>query len=159
VTDILALTAAIPTQRLRSGEILFDRGSAGTSIAVLLSGELHIELDGVRVSEVTMPGAVVGEIAALLGSPRTATVVAGSETTVRIVGDPDTLFAEHPGVALEVARQLAARLERLMVYLSDLREQYADSDGHLAVFDAVLGRIASRPPVTIEPGSDRSPDY
>jgi CRP-like cAMP-binding protein len=159
VTDILALTVAMPTRHLGSGEVLFDRGSAGTSIAVLLEGDLHIELDGVRVSEITTPGAVVGEIAALLGSPRTATVVAGSEATVRIVGDPDTLFAEHPAIALEVARQLASRLERLMVYLGDLRQQYADSDGHLAVFDAVLGRIASRPPVTIEPGSDRSPDY
>jgi CRP/FNR family transcriptional regulator, cyclic AMP receptor protein len=158
MTEILALTAAMPAHRLAPGEVLFERGDSGTSIAVL-EGQLLIELDGMRISEVAAPGAVVGEIGALLGSPRTATVVAGTETAVRLVGDADTLFVEHPEVALEIARQLASRLERLLVYLGDLREQYADSDGHLAVFDAVLGRIASRPPVTIEPGSDRSPDY
>ena len=33
------------------------------------------------------------------------------------------------------------------------------ADGHLSLIDSVLGRLASRPHVEIEPGSDRSPDY
>jgi hypothetical protein len=46
-----------------------------------------------------------------------------------------------------------------MAYLGDVRAQYADSDGHLMMIDSVLGRLASRAPVEIEPGSERAPDY
>jgi len=158
-SDILALTADMPHRRLAPREVLFEQGDDGASLAILVDGELHVELDGTQLFEVTAPGAIVGEIAALLNTGRTATVVAHRESTIRLVGDPGTLFADHPEIALEVARQLAGRLQRLLAYLGDLREQYADADGHLSVFDAVLARLASRPPVEIEPGSDRSPDY
>jgi len=157
--DILAITADMPVRRLLPGEVLFDRGDGGATVGVLIAGELHVELDGARLAEITTPGVIVGEIAALLGTARTATVVAHTESTVRLIGDPDSMFADHPEIALEVARQLAGRLQRLLAYLGDLRAQYADADGHLSVFDSVLGRIASRPPVEIQPGSDRSPDY
>ena len=60
---------------------------------------------------------------------------------------------------MELARQLAERLHRLTSYLGDVRAQYADAGGHLEMVDAILGRLASRPPVTIDGGSDRSPDY
>jgi CRP-like cAMP-binding protein len=106
-----------------------------------------------------VPGAFVGEIGALLGTARTASVVAMEPSSVRIIGDPETFFATHSDVALELARQLAARLQRLLAYLGDIRRQYADADGHLTMIDSVLGKLASRPTVDIEPGSDRSPDY
>ena len=57
------------------------------------------------------------------------------------------------------AEQLAGRLHRLVAYLADVRAQYADRDDHLGMLDAVLARLSSRPPVDIDPGSDRSPDY
>lgn len=41
----------------------------------------------------------------------------------------------------------------------DVRSQYADADGTVVVIDSVLGQLASRPTVDIEPGSDRAADY
>ncbi len=159
VNAVLELTASMPTRRIEPGEVLYDQGDDGPGVAVLVEGLLHVELDGNLLSEIAVPGAFVGEIAALLGSARTATVVAAEPSTVRLIGDPDAFFASHPDVALELARQLAGRLERLLAYLGDVRAQYADSEGHLSVFDSVLSRLASRPAVEIDPGSDRSPDY
>ena len=61
--------------------------------------------------------------------PRTARVVATEPTTVRSIGDPDALFfASHPELALELARQLAGRLHRLLAYLGDVRSQYRDAE-------------------------------
>jgi hypothetical protein len=80
-------------------------------------------------------------------------------STVRVIGDPDAFFSTHPEVGLELARQLAGRLHRLLSYLGDLQGQYAEQDGHLTVIGSVLGKLASRPTIDIEPGSDRSPDY
>ena len=159
-SEVLTLTADMPARRLEPGEELYGQGDDGdVGVAVLVDGALRVELAGTPLSDIDVPGAFVGEIGALLGTARTARVVATVPTTIRSIGDPDAFFASHPGLALELARQLAGRLHRLLAYLGDLRSQYADSDGHLGMVDSVLGRIASREPVEIEPGSDRSPDY
>ena len=78
---------------------------------------------------------------------------------MRVIGDPETFFASNPELALELARQLAGRLQRLIGYVADVRHQYADAEGHLGLVHDVLESLASRPPVEIEPGSDRAPDY
>lgn len=158
--DVLAVTAGMPDRQLAAGEVLFGQGEGdASSVAILVEGSLRVDLDGAHLSDVTVPGAFVGEIAALLGTTRTADVTATSDSTVRIIGDPDGFFATHPEIGLELARQLAGRLHRLLAYLGDVRAQYADAEGHLTMIDSVLGRLASRPPVDIDPGSDRSPDY
>jgi CRP/FNR family cyclic AMP-dependent transcriptional regulator len=157
--DVLTVTSGMPERRLAAGEVLFGQGEGDASVAVLVEGALQVDLDGAHLSDVTVPGGFVGEIAALLGTARTASVTATTASTVRIIGDPDAFFASHPEVGLELARQLAGRLHRLLAYLGDVRAQYADAEGHVTMIDAVLGRLASRPPVEIEPGSDRSPDY
>jgi CRP-like cAMP-binding protein len=158
--DILHLTEDMPTRRLAPGEVLYAQGDADSAdVAVFVDGLLRVELGGQQIDTFTTPGSFVGEIGALLGSSRTATVVAVEPSTVRLIGDPDAFFESHPRLALELARQLAGRLQRLLSYLGDLRAQYAHSDGHLSVIDAVLGRLATRPPVDIDPGSDRAPDY
>jgi CRP-like cAMP-binding protein len=157
---VLVVTAGMPERRLAAGDVLFGQGEGDArSVAVLVEGSLRVDLDGAHLSDVTVPGGFVGEIAALLGTTRTADVTARSDSTVRIIGDPDAFFASHPEIGLELARQLAGRLHRLLAYLGDVRTQYADAEGHVTMIDAVLGRLASRPPVEIEPGSDRSPDY
>lgn len=159
-SSVLSLTTGMPTLELAQGDVLYDQGDdGGRTVAVLVDGALRVELDDLTLAEVDVPGAFVGEIGALLGTARTARVVAARATTVRTIGDPDSFFATHPDLALELARQLASRLHRLLAYLGDVRTQYADEDGHLAVIDSVLGKLATRPPVEIEPGSDRSPDY
>ena len=158
--DVLRLTTQFEERRLEPGEVLFDQGdTAPTVVGVLVSGVLVVKLGGSVLTEINAPGAFVGEIGALLGSARSATVVAKEPSAVRLIGDPETFLDAHPELVLELARQLAGRLQRLLAYLGDIRSQYADADGHLAMVDSVLSRLASRPPVDIEPGSDRSPDY
>lgn len=150
----------MPERELAAGEVLFGQGDDGEgSVAVLVAGALRIELGDMHLADITAPGGFAGEMAALLGTERSATVRAVTPSTVRVVGDPDAFFASHPEVGVELARQLATRLQRLLAYLGDLRVQYADAEGHLNLIDSVLGRLAARPPVEIEPGSDRAPDY
>ena len=151
-SEVLALTADMPALQLAPGEVLYGQGDDGShSVAVLVDGTLRVELDDLTLSEIDAPGAFVGEIGALLGTPRTARVVATEQTTIRSIGNPDAFFASHP--------ELAGRLHRLLAYLGDVRSQYSDAEGHLSMIDSVLGKLATRAPVEIEPGSDRSPDY
>src|SRR3954469_22212512 len=143
----------MPGRRLEPGDVLYGQGDGSrVEVAVLVEGALRIELDGVALADITVPGSFVGEIGALLGTARSASVVSVDPSFVRVIGDPNTFFSTHSDVALELARQLAGRLQRLLAYLGDVRRQYADADGHLTMIDSVLGRLASRPPVDIEPG-------
>jgi CRP-like cAMP-binding protein len=159
-SEVLALTADLPPRHLAPGDELYRQGDeSDAGIAVLVDGSLRIELDDVVLSQIDAPGAFVGEIGALLGTPRTARVVATEPTTVRAIGDPSHFFASHPDLALELARQLAGRLQRLLAYLGDVRTQYRDAGDHLSMLDTVLGKLATRAPVQIEPGSDRAADY
>lgn len=156
----LVLTDDLPERVLETGELLFARhASDDSTVAVMVAGSLRVEIDGSPVAAITVPGSFVGEIGALLGIARTADVVADAPTTVRIIGDPHAFFDSYPSLALELARQLAGRLHRLTAYLDDVRTQFAGSEGHLTLVDSVLSRLATRPVVEIDGGSDRAPDY
>src|ERR1700712_5041953 len=124
---ILALTEEMPIRRLVADEVLYGQGDNSiVEVAVLVEGVLRVEQDGVALATITMPGAFIGEIGALLGTDRSATVVAGEPPTVRMSGHRDTFSAPPPSLAHELARQLAGRLHRLLAYLGDIRMQYAD---------------------------------
>ena len=157
--DVLALTEALPTRTLAAGELLFVEGESSSTVVVVVEGELVIESGGVVIARHTAPGTFVGEIGALLDQRRSATVTAATTTVVREIGDPPEFFATYPHLGLEVARQLAGRLHRLTAYIADVQLQFAGRDDHLGVFAELLTRIGARPPIDIEPGSDRSPDY
>jgi CRP-like cAMP-binding protein len=157
--DVLALTEDLPERTLAAGEAVYAEGEVSSTVLVLVDGELEIDRGGVVMIRHTMPGSFIGEIGALLDQPRSATVTASLPSVVREIGDPDQFFGAHPQLGLEVARQLAGRLFRLTAYVADVQRQFGDRDDHLGVFGEVLSRIAARPVIDIEPGSDRSPDY
>ena len=151
----------MPERRLDPDEVLFGQGDGEAgSVAVLVEGALRVDLDDTHLSDVTEPGGFVGEIGALLGHGAhrhghrdRARRPSGSSAT------PTRSSPPTPSSGSSWPASWPGRLHRLLAYLGDVRAQYADADGHLSVFDSVLGRLASRPHVDIEPGSDRSPDY
>ena len=53
---------------------------------------------------------------------------------------------------------LAGRLQTMVTYLVDVKQQYADASGHLGLVDDVLGQLTFGTAADVEPGSDRDPD-
>lgn len=157
--DVLALTADLPERSVAAGEVVFVEGDVASTVIVLVDGELEIERGDVVLNRHRVPGEFVGEIGALLDQPRSATVTAVVASVVREIGDPESFFAVHPQLGLEMARQLARRLHRVTAYVADVQRQFGDRDDHLGMFGDLLGRIAGRTAYDLEPGSDRSPDY
>ena len=103
---------------LPGGETLFRQGERADALYVITRGRLQIvvEMAGGRTRTVDAlgRGALIGEMALLLDDLRTATAVASRDSElVRIEkADFDRLIAEHPSIALEMARMLGARLKR-----------------------------------------------
>lgn len=104
-TDLLALDA---------GKALFNEGDSGDSMYVLMSGTADVVVHG-KVVESAQTGAILGELALIDNSPRSATVVATSDCNLVAI-DADRfrlLVKEVPDFALYVMRGMAARLRKV----------------------------------------------
>jgi CRP-like cAMP-binding protein len=97
-----------------AGDVIYDAGQAGESLFVIQAG--HVELmragaDGERVVARYGPGDFFGEIAVLLGRPRTTRAVAVGDARVLQL-DRETfegMCVERPEIALRVIQRLAQR--------------------------------------------------
>ena len=157
MADLLDLTQHLPEIELAAGEELLHEDTRTGSIWVLVSGSLHVIKDGVPINRISNPGAVFGEVAALMDSDHSATVVAASDARLRYARDGKEFLLGSPEVLLLVARGLASRLDLVTRYLADLRNQYAGTPG-LEMVSQVLGRLVERHGPPLQPGSARDPD-
>jgi predicted acylesterase/phospholipase RssA/CRP-like cAMP-binding protein len=103
---------------LAEGEALFRQGDPGDSLCVVVGGRLRISQQRPDGSSAVLdelgPGAMVGEIALLLGQTRSATGSAIEATTlVRLSRSGfDRLAETHPHATAELARAILPRLQR-----------------------------------------------
>src|SRR5512132_3522624 len=78
------IEGALEWFRLRSGELLFREGDAGDHVYIVVNGRLRVTtIDGdgrEHVLEEVGRGGAVGEIALLIGEPRSATIHAIRDT-------------------------------------------------------------------------------
>jgi CRP-like cAMP-binding protein len=125
---------------------------------VLLSGSVEVVKGEVQITTVAEPGAFLGEMSVLLGTPHTATVRALEPSSFHVVDDPLGFLQAHPAGAFELARLLARRLHFVNSYLVDLKRQFSDHGNHLSMVDEVLETLVHHHEPAAEAGSDRCPD-
>jgi CRP/FNR family transcriptional regulator, cyclic AMP receptor protein len=99
--------------------------------------------DDVTVAAASQPGVVFGEMAALLGTPHTATVRAVKPCAFYLVENARAFMESTPAVSLHICELLAGRLDSLNKYLVDVKHQFEGHD-HLCMVDEVLEALASR---------------
>ncbi|MEQ8334939.1 cyclic nucleotide-binding domain-containing protein [Nisaea sp.] len=115
---------AFTSERLNyaDGQVLFSQGDSGDAAYIIIGGTASVligtENGMVEVAQLSK-GDVVGEIAILCDVPRTATVKAKeSLTTLKISKDAFfRLVTDFPQIAVEIMRELAARLEQTNIQL------------------------------------------
>ena len=102
------------TVQLVPGDFLFREGDKRDVAYVLLEGEVEIRL-GEYVVETAQPGALIGEMALIDDSPRTADAVAKSACRLARIDQRrfDFLVQEHPFFARHVMKELADRIRHM----------------------------------------------
>jgi CRP-like cAMP-binding protein len=122
------LDALIPVARtvsLAKREQLFHKGDAGTQVYVVIRGKLKAltTSDGGDdvVFSILGEGEVLGEIALLGGTPRTATVTAIDASELLIIDRRDfiTFLRSHPEVGIKLLEVLAQRMKRVSELVED----------------------------------------
>jgi CRP/FNR family transcriptional regulator, cyclic AMP receptor protein len=112
---------ALPLATYKIGETVLAAGSKTGRLLILKKGAVTIVKEAIAIAKVTEPGAVFGELSALLDQPHTADVHA-TETSQFHVADA-ALLVQDPIVLLYVAGLLARRLDGANLALIELKNQ------------------------------------
>jgi CRP/FNR family transcriptional regulator, cyclic AMP receptor protein len=156
MAGLAAHLASLPTRSYAAGEVVLATGSMTGQLLFLKEGAVEVVKEGVRITRVAEPGAVFGEMSALLDQPHSADVRSLAPSTFHVVDDAKAFLQTEPGAALWVAVVLAQRLDALNRYLVDARHQFRDLDGHVGMIDEVIDAIVNKHPRRVErrgPGS------
>jgi CRP-like cAMP-binding protein len=153
-TEVLDLAQTFPSRMARPGEIIIEESGESPELFVLRSGTVEVRRAGQLVAVVDEAGATLGEVSMLLNSSSTADVVARGEVELAVIADPEAMFAEHPALALFVARQLAGRLARVNDYLADLKDEFGDVEGRLGLVPEIVSELLTWRRLTAEAAED-----
>ncbi len=111
--------AALPLATYQPGEIILAEGSKTGRLWILKKGAVAVARQGIEIAKVTEPGAVFGDISALLDMPHTADVRALEISVFHVVDAATSL--QDPAVLVHVARVLAQRLNVANQTIVDLK--------------------------------------
>lgn len=146
--DASQLAAACKLVRLSMNTQLFDQGEPGTSMAIVADGMLRVEYTDPETGQMTSIGNAqsvefVGEMALLDTEPRSARVVAATESVVYVITQQRlaALETSAPGAACAligaITRNLTRRVRKIDHHASQIYKQQA-------------------PPTAAETGEDKS---
>lgn len=136
-TALDALSEAIGQRQIAAGAFLFHQGEAGVECFVILAGQLEVitfvQGDELRL-DVYHPGQIIGEMALLDRSPRSASVRALADSELVVLDEESfkTLLAANPDLAMSLLRSGTTRMrntnQRMIADLerknSELRAAY-----------------------------------
>lgn len=113
--------AALPVATYQPGQTVFAAGAKTGLLLILEKGAVAVVKDAVEIAKVSEPGAVFGELSALLDQPHGAEVRAVEASQFR-VADAATLI-QDPVSLLFIATTLARRLNAANQVLIELKSQ------------------------------------
>jgi CRP-like cAMP-binding protein len=130
--------AALPLESYGAGDTVFAEGTKTGRLLILKSGAVSILKSGRVIAEVAEPGAVLGELSALLDQPHGADVrtLAPSEFYVADAAS----WLQDPAALLYVTMVLARRIDAANRGLLELKSQL-EAGKPRSLIDRTLGGI------------------
>jgi CRP/FNR family transcriptional regulator, cyclic AMP receptor protein len=131
--------AALPLASYAAGETVFTEGTKTGKLLILKSGAVSIVKGGTEIATVAEPGAILGELSALLDQPHTADVLAVEDSKFH-VADASALLTKDPVALLYVATVLAQRVDAANQALLELKGELAAGNPP-GLIDHTIGKI------------------
>ena len=157
MSEILSACLELPLVTYKAGETIIIEGSEEDLLYFLVSGSVAVMKGDKEVARTSVPGAIFGEMAALLDTPASASVVALNDCELRYCDSAKSYIEANPAVAIHSARTLAQRLYYATAYLADLKAQFADRSDHFGMMDTILDELLQqqrKPPAQVSERAD-----
>jgi CRP/FNR family transcriptional regulator, cyclic AMP receptor protein len=130
--------SALPLVSYGADEILFAQGSKTGRLLILKSGAVAIVKNGTEIARVAEPGAVFGELSALLDQPHSADVRATEPSELHVADAAHLL--QDPVALLYVTMILAKRVDAANHALLELKDQ-VEAGEPVGLIEQTIGRI------------------
>lgn len=130
--------AALPLERFAAGETVFAEGTRTGRLLILKAGAVSVAKGGTEIATVAEPGAVFGELSALLDQPHGADVRTLEDCEFH-VADAATLL-QDPAALLYVTLVLARRVDGANRALLELKGEI-EAGEPLSLIDQTVEKI------------------
>ncbi len=102
------------TEEYNDREMIIREGNTDTDFFKLIQGALIVVKGGKKIAQIVQPGEYFGEIAAITGEPRTASILSNKRSIVkRFPGDKlEEVIEKYPDVAKHLFEVLGTRLHQ-----------------------------------------------
>jgi CRP-like cAMP-binding protein len=109
---------------VEAGTVIFEEGTAGGGIIVLLAGRLLVKKSGHEVGIISEPGSYVGESTFVTGKLRSATVIAeNSATIIRLSAQQSAEFLQTKEAEAKILKSVTERLTSANEYIKEHGER------------------------------------
>src|ERR1700730_3098274 len=125
-TVIEHLGSYMKTRKVARGATIFAKGDPGSGLMGVLSGMVKVSVASSEGKDIVLnifhEGEIFGEIALLVGRPRTADATAMSDCELIVIERRDFIpfLSDHPDVTIKFIEILCARLRRTSEQVQDV---------------------------------------
>lgn len=145
MSALLAALHDFPTRKFAAGSDVLVQGERTGMLYIMVEGDVEVLKDGVTVATASEPGAIFGDLSALLDVAHTATVRTRRDSTFHLVDQPREFLLRNSPACIHLCELLARRLDAVNKYLVNVKQQFAGHD-HIGMVDDVLDTLMHRQP-------------
>jgi len=135
---------------IESGNTILQEGKHTKKVYVLVAGKVSIKAKGQLIATVDSPGAILGEISAIMGTEHVASVTTAEDSSFYLITDFMRFLYKNPEACVSVAQVLACRLVNMnnhLVFIKDQIELLRQGlDNYLPVFPEDFSKAQPPPP-------------
>jgi type IV pilus assembly protein PilB len=112
--DLPAYLVNPEVERYEDKDVIIREGNTDIDFFKLVQGAVYVVKGGKKIAEIVQPGEYFGEMAAITGEPRSASVVSKGRSMIkRFPGDKlEEIIEKYPDVAKHLFEMIAGRLNR-----------------------------------------------
>lgn len=155
--EFVALESTENVIECNAGEYICYEGQPGDALFILLDGKMAVYVKDMCVAEISAPGTIVGEVAAILayrnpGVPEVRTATLRARTPIKIIrissNQLESAFVKDPRMLLHVVKTLCEKLVQTNNCVKDLTEEMISmleetyiTDGELTLYGRITDMI------------------
>jgi len=128
MSELDALKEVGTMRKFAQDDFIFREGETGNVMYIILSGRVDVYINSfndfpIKVSEIG-PGNFVGEMSLLDDQPRSATIIAGTDTIAMAIdkGNFQNFICRQPSLAYKIMKGLSTRVRHLNEELAKMKE-------------------------------------
>ncbi|MFO7754259.1 MAG: type IV-A pilus assembly ATPase PilB [Desulfobacteraceae bacterium] len=112
--DLPAYLVNPEVERYEDKDVIIREGNTDIDFFKLVQGGVYVVKGGKKIAEIVQPGEYFGEMAAVTGEPRSASVISKGRSMIkRFPGDKlEEIIEKYPDVAKHLFEMIAGRLNR-----------------------------------------------